>query len=143
MPCSTCVSGTKAGKGSYLPAALSKPVRAVSWCRERQGRTLRLIGMPPRLALTITAVAALVGCGTDASFRVAALPVAVGAREWKAPAQTVDGDSTLPLDATSRPTDWVGRGTAVIDRDKMTYTDAGGEVVEFLPDDGVPPLPCA
>jgi hypothetical protein len=37
----------------------------------------------------------------------------------------------------------VGRGTVVIADDRMTYTDQGGEVVDFVPDDGIPPPLCA
>jgi hypothetical protein len=70
-------------------------------------------------------------------------PVTVEGRLWEAPPQTVDGDPMLPLDATNRPKDWTGRGTAVVDGDRMTYTDQGGEVVAFVPDDGVPPPGCA
>jgi hypothetical protein len=70
-------------------------------------------------------------------------PVTLEGRVWKAPPQTVDGDALLPLDATNRPKDWVGRGTVAVDGDRMTYTDQGGEIVEFIPDDGAPPPPCA
>jgi hypothetical protein len=31
----------------------------------------------------------------------------------------------------------------VIQGEEMIYTDEGGEVVEFVPDDGLPPDPCA
>ena len=64
--------------------------------------------------------------------------VTVEGRVWEAPPQTVDGDPMLPLDATNRPKDWTGHGTVVIADDTMTYTDQGGEVVDFIPDDGKP-----
>lgn len=70
-------------------------------------------------------------------------PVTVEGRVWTAPPQTVDDDPRLPLDATNTPKDWTGRGTVVVDGDRMTYTDEGGEVVEFVPDDGAPPPVCA
>ena len=70
-------------------------------------------------------------------------PVTVEGRVWKAPPQAVDGDLDLPLDATNRPDDWVGHGTVAVTSDRMTYTDQGGEVVEFVPDDGGPPAGCA
>jgi hypothetical protein len=71
-------------------------------------------------------------------------PVTVDGRQWQVPdTETVDGHPDLPLDATNTPSDWVGRGTAVLRGDALTYTDEGGEVVAFVPDDGVPPGPCA
>ena len=70
-------------------------------------------------------------------------PVTVEGRVWEAAPQAVNGDPMLPLDATNRPDDWRGYGTAVVTGDRMTYTDQGGEVVEFVPDDGKPPGPCA
>ena len=70
-------------------------------------------------------------------------PVTVAGRVWEAPPQHVDGDPQLPLDATNRPDDWVGHGTVEVTNDRMTYTDHGGEVVEFVPDDGSPPPGCA
>lgn len=70
-------------------------------------------------------------------------PVTVAGRVWEAPPQAVDGDPMLPLDATNQPRDWVGRGTAAVAGDAMTYTDEGGEVVDFVPDDGGPAAPCA
>ncbi len=67
----------------------------------------------------------------------------VEGRLWEAaPSETVDGDPGLPLDSTNTPDEWVGSGTAVVDDDQMTYTDEGGEVIEFVPDDGVAPQPC-
>ena len=70
-------------------------------------------------------------------------PVTVEGRRWKAPPQHVDDDPELPLDATNQPDDWVGHGTVVVADDRMTYSDQGGEVVEFVPDDGRPPPGCA
>jgi len=92
-------------------------------------------------ALTMTA------CSNPGTISVVLLhcgmkPVTVEGRLWEAPPQTVDDDSELPLDATNRPDDWTGAGTVVIAGDRMTYTDQGGEVVEFIPDDGNPPGPC-
>lgn len=125
------------------------------------------MGMTLRLAAAFVALAALIGCGNDETLRAEAdvapdsppaqsavpasvelwhcgvLPATVEGRLWEAPAQMVDGDSTLPLDATNTPADWAGKGTALVDADQMTYTDAGGEVVDFVPDDGVAPTPCA
>ncbi len=72
------------------------------------------------------------------------LPVTVDGRTWEVPkTETVDGDPALPLDATNTPSDWIGRGSAVVRHDVMTYTDEGGEIVGFVPDDGQPPGPCA
>ena len=70
-------------------------------------------------------------------------PVTAEGRVWKAPPQAVDGDPELTLDATNRPDDWVGRGTVIVADDHMTYTDRGGEVVDFVPEDGSPPPGCA
>jgi hypothetical protein len=71
-------------------------------------------------------------------------PVTAAGRVWVAPPQAVDGDPELPLDATNRPDDWVGYGTVAVVNDRMTYTDAGGEVVEFVPEDhSSPPPGCA
>jgi hypothetical protein len=70
-------------------------------------------------------------------------PVTVEGRLWEAPPQTVDGHPMLPLDATNTPDDWIGRGTALVRGERMTCTDQGGEVVDFIPDDGKPPGPCA
>jgi hypothetical protein len=70
--------------------------------------------------------------------------VTLEGRVWEVPdTETVDGHPDLPLDSTNTPTDWVGRGTAAVAEDEMTYTDEGGEVVRFVPDDGRPPGPCA
>lgn len=71
-------------------------------------------------------------------------PVTVDGRVWEVPStETVDGHPDLPLDATNTPADWVGTGTAVMAEEEMIYTDEGGEVVRFVPDDGRPPEPCA
>ena len=71
-------------------------------------------------------------------------PVTLDGRTWEVPdSETVDGHPDLPLDATNTPADWVGRGTVVVEGDTMTYTDEGGEVVGFVPDDGRPSPPCA
>ena len=86
-------------------------------------------GAPPG-----TVAVVLLHCGMQ--------PVTVESR-IAAPASSGDGDPDLPLDATNTPDDWVGRGTVVVSGDRMTYTDEGGEVVEFVPDDGVPSPPCA
>jgi hypothetical protein len=84
------------------------------------------------IALSVT----LWHCGVE--------PVTVEDRLWEVPdTETVDGDPDSPLDATNTPAGWVGSGTAVVRGDAMTYTDEGGEVVEFVPDDGQPPGPCA
>ncbi|RBY81237.1 hypothetical protein DQ239_01080 [Blastococcus sp. TF02-09] len=75
-------------------------------------------------------------CGVDA--------VTVNGRLWEAVTpQSVDSSPDLPLDGTNTPEDWVGRGTVVIAGDQMTYTDRGGEVIQFVPDDGMAPPPCA
>ena len=69
--------------------------------------------------------------------------VTADGRLWEVPrAESVDGFPDLPLDATNTPSDWVGSGIAVVQGDEMIYTDEGGEVVEFAPDDGQPPGPC-
>jgi hypothetical protein len=84
------------------------------------------------IALSVT----LLHCGVE--------PVTVDGRDWEVPGtETVDGHPDLPLDSTNTPADWVGSGTAVVRDDAMTYTDEGGEVVGFVPDDGRPPGPCA
>lgn len=71
-------------------------------------------------------------------------PATVGGRVWEVPdTETVDGHPDLPLDSTNTPPDWVGRGTAVVGGDEMTYADEGGEVVRFVPEDGRSPGPCA
>lgn len=71
-------------------------------------------------------------------------PVTADGRLWEAPGtEHVDGFPDLPLDATNTPSGWVGSGRAAVRGDEMTYTDDGGEVVEFAPDDGQPPGPCA
>jgi len=101
-----------------------------------------------RVVLFVAALVATSACGSEErSISVVLLhcglePVTVEGRLWEAPPQTVDGDSKLPLDATNRPDDWTGTGTVVVAGDRMTYTDEGGEVVEFVPDDGVPPDGC-
>jgi hypothetical protein len=86
---------------------------------------------------------AIAACSNPETISVVLLhcgmkPVTVEGRLWEAPPQTVDDDSMLPLDAGNRPDDWVGQGTVVVTDDRMTYTDQGGEVVEFVPDDGIP-----
>jgi hypothetical protein len=84
------------------------------------------------IALSVT----LWHCGVE--------PVTVDGRLWEVPStERVDGFPDLPLDATNTPSDWVGSGIAVVQGDEMMYTDEGGEVVEFAPDDGRPPDPCA
>lgn len=71
-------------------------------------------------------------------------PLTADGRRWEVPGtEHVDGFPDLPLDATNTPSDWVGSGSAVIQGDEMIYTDDGGEVVDFVPDDGRPPGPCA
>jgi hypothetical protein len=71
-------------------------------------------------------------------------PVTADGRLWEVPrTEHVDGSPDLPLDATNTPSDWVGSGSAVIQGEEMIYTDEGGEIVEFVPDDGLPPDPCA
>ncbi len=90
---------------------------------------------------------AIAACSNPGAISVVLLhcgmkPVTVEGRLWEAPPQTVDGDPMLPLDATNRPDDWVGQGTVVVTGDRMTYTDEGGEVVEFITDDGSPPPNC-
>ena len=71
-------------------------------------------------------------------------PVTVDGRTWEVPeSESVDGSPDLPLDATNTPLDWLGTGTVTVRGDAMTYTDGGGEVVEFVPDDGRPPPPCS
>ncbi|MGY1769855.1 hypothetical protein [Blastococcus sp. SYSU D00813] len=67
-------------------------------------------------------------------------PVTVDGRLWEAVPQMVDG---MGVDATNPPEDWVGQGTVVITDDRMTYTDEGGKVIDFVPDDGTPPPVCA
>lgn len=85
-----------------------------------------------RIAVSVT----LWHCGVE--------PVTADGRLWEVPStEHVDGFPDLPLDATNTPSDWVGSGSAVVQGDEMTYTDDGGEVVEFAPDDGHPPGPCA
>lgn len=70
--------------------------------------------------------------------------VSVDGRLWEVPVgEAVDSAPDLPLDATNTPADWVGRGNAVVSEDELTYSDDGGEVVRFVPDDGRPPGPCA
>lgn len=115
-----------------------------------------------RLAVSILVVLGLSACGADRAGGVDAdpssgsvpvsvslwhcgvTPVTVDGRLWEAaPSQTVDGNADAPLDATNTPADWVGRGTAVVGADRMTYTDEGGEVIDFIPDDGSEPAPCA
>ena len=84
------------------------------------------------IALSVT----LWHCGVE--------PVTADGRLWEVPrTERVDGFPDLPLDATNTPSDWVGSGMAVVRDDQMIYTDEGGEVVEFTPDDGQPPGPCA
>lgn len=71
-------------------------------------------------------------------------PVTVDRRLWEAATpQMVDGTTDLPLDGTNTPEEWVGRGTVVVAGDRMTYTDEDGEVIDFVPDDGIAPPPCA
>ncbi len=67
-------------------------------------------------------------------------PVTVDGRLWEAVPRMVDG---MGVDATNPPEDWVGRGTVVVADGQMTYTDQGGEVIDFVPDDGIPPPVCA
>lgn len=87
---------------------------------------------PDGIALSV----ALWHCGVES--------VTVDGRLWEVPGtETVDGHPDLPLDSTNTPSDWVGSGTAVVAEDEMTYTDEGGEVVVFVPDDGRSPGPCA
>ena len=85
---------------------------------------------------SITLSVTLWHCGVE--------PVTADGRLWEPLAtESVDGFPDLPLDSTNTPPGWVGSGTAVVQGDEMIYTDEGGEVVEFAPDDGQPPGPCA
>jgi hypothetical protein len=110
-------------------------------------------------ALLLLSVGILAACGDDADesravdesgtvevslWHCGVDPVTVAGRLWEAVSpQMVDGSADLPLDGTNRPKDWVGRGTVVVAGDQMTYTDQGGEVVDFVPDDGIAGPPCA
>ena len=97
-------------------------------------RTVASSPSPSDSSETISVV--LLHCGVK--------PVTVRGQVWDAPPQRLDRDAELPLDATTRPKGWVGKGTYVINDSRMTYTDQGGEVVEFLPDGAVPtPGVCA
>ncbi|MGY1739116.1 MULTISPECIES: hypothetical protein [unclassified Blastococcus] len=99
--------------------------------------------------LVLLGVGVLAACGgTDESDMVEVSlwhcgvePVTVDGRLWEAVPEMVDG---MGVDATNPPEDWVGRGTVVITDDQMTYTDQGGKVIDFVPDDGITvPAVCA
>ena len=104
-------------------------------------------------ALLLLSVGILAACGKDADesrsvevslWHCGVDPVTVDGRLWEAATpQSVDSSPDLPLDGTNTPDDWVGRGTVVVTGDRMTYTDQGGEVIDFVPDDGIAPPPCA
>ena len=49
-----------------------------------------------------------------------------------------------PFDATNAPASWKGTGTVTtVTETRLLYRDESGVEVEFVPDDGVPPPPCA
>lgn len=60
--------------------------------------------------------------------------VSVDDRDWEAV-------ESYP-DLTNAPETWIGEGTAVVERDTMTYTDRSGQVVEFVEYVPGPPEPC-
>jgi hypothetical protein len=111
-------------------------VVATSACGSQVGASLGAASTPSAASPPPGAISVvLLHCGMK--------PVTVEGRVWEAPPQAVDGDPELPLDATNRPDDWVGQGAVVVVDDRMTYTDEGGEIAEFVPDDGSPPPGCA
>jgi hypothetical protein len=76
---------------------------------------------PPEAAVT------LYHCGVN--------PLLYRSRRWEA--------SPTPFDSTNAPSTFTGHGVVDVVGDQLTYTDNGGAVITFKPDDGVPPPGCA
>lgn len=116
-----------------LPFVLPMALAAAVLCGIAGCGTERTIGAatPTPTESSVTSVRislSLFHCGIN--------PVTVDGRVWRA-----NPDDEL-LSATNEPETWVGSGTAVIDGDRLIYTDDGGIMVPFEPDDGTPPPPC-
>jgi hypothetical protein len=89
---------------------------------------------------------ALTGCAgeSDDGVRIRVIlyhcgfePLTFGGRVWEAP-------TPPPFDQTNAPEEWQGEGRIMpIGADQLRYIDDSGIEVLFVPDDGVPPGPCA
>ena len=76
---------------------------------------------PPVVAVT------LYHCGVN--------PLLYDGRRWEA--------SPTPFDATNAPATFTGHGDVRVIGNSLIYRDNGGAEINFRPDDGVPPAPCA
>lgn len=100
-------------------------------------------------ALVVVAVSLFTGCTQRASempaedsvqvelYHCGFEPLAYRGKIWEVP-------EPEPFDSTNAPASWKGKGTVTtVTETRLLYRDESGVEVAFVPDDGVPPPPCA